>query len=197
LSASRQQSFVARAVLANSALVGLGVLLAVISVGASSMQPRIVEQHEFQVIGILARTSNSKEMSGQGVIGGQWRKFFKDGILDKIPNKVDSTIYAVYTGYESNRNGEYDFVIGARVSSTADVPPGMIVRKVPKGRYAVVTTAKGPVEQVVPQTWQRVWDLEDRKQLGGTRAYKTDFEVYDERSRDPKNSQVDLRVGGK
>jgi predicted transcriptional regulator YdeE len=182
-------------VVGRSALVGLGVLLVVISVGASSMQLRIVEQQEFQVIGILARTSNSEEMSGHGIISAQWGKLFKDGILDKVPNKVDSTIYAVYTSYESDRNGKYDFLIGGRVSSTADVPPGMVARKVPKGRYAVLTTAEGPVEQIVPRAWQRIWSMEDRKQLGGARAYKTDFEVYDERSRDPKNSQVDLHVG--
>jgi predicted transcriptional regulator YdeE len=159
------------------------------------MQPRIVEQEEFQVIGILARTSNSREMSGQGVIGGQWGKFFKDGVLDKVPNKVDSTIYAVYMVYESDRKGEYDFVIGARVSNASVVPPGMVARKIPKGRYAVVTTAKGPVEQVVPQAWQEVWSLEDSKQL--TRTYKADFEIYDQRSRDPQNSQVDLYIGVK
>jgi hypothetical protein len=28
----------------------------------------------------------------------QWRKFFQEDTLEKIPNKVDSTLYAVYTG---------------------------------------------------------------------------------------------------
>jgi len=157
------------------------------------VQPKIVEQQEFQVIGILVRTNNAKEMSGQGAIGALWGRFFKEGILGKIPNKVDSTIYAVYTNYESDRNGEYDFIIGAKVSSTTDVPPGMVARKVAKGPYEVVTTTNGPAEQVVPKAWQEVWSLEDKKQL--SRAYKTDFEVYDQRSHDPQNSQVDICVG--
>jgi predicted transcriptional regulator YdeE len=165
-----------------------------VPVGAA-MEPRVVEQPEFSVIGIQVRTSNAKEMTGGGAISKQWTKFFKEAIADKIPNKVDSTIYAVYTGYASDRNGEYAFIIGMKVSSASDVPPGMVAKKVPDGRYAIVTSAKGPAEQVVPQAWQRVWSLEDNKQLGGTRAYKADFEVYDQRSQNPQDSQVDLYIG--
>jgi predicted transcriptional regulator YdeE len=58
-----------------------------------------------------------------------------------------------------------------------------------------VTSAKGPVAQVVPQAWQQVYSLEDNKQLGGARAYKADFEVYDQRSQNPQDSQVDLYIG--
>ena len=147
------------------------------------MEPRVVEQPQFSVIGIQARTSNAKEMTGGGAIPKQWARFFKEGIADKIPHKVDSTIYAVYTGYASDRDGEYDFIIGMKVSSLSDVPPGMVAKKVPSGRYAIITSVKGPAAQVVPQAWQRVWSLEDNKQLGGTRAYKADFEVYDQRAR--------------
>ncbi|HXM23809.1 MAG TPA: hypothetical protein VN948_21300 [Terriglobales bacterium] len=33
--------------------------------------------------------------------------------------------------------------------------------------------------------------------LGGKRAYKTDFEVYDQRARNPQDSQIDIYVGVK
>ena len=95
------------------------------------MEPRVVEQPEFSVIGIQVRTSNAKEVTGGGAIPKQWERFFKEGIADKIPNKVDSTIYAVYTNYASDYNGEYDFIIGMKVSSVSDVPPGMVAKKVP------------------------------------------------------------------
>jgi predicted transcriptional regulator YdeE len=159
------------------------------------MKPRIVELPEFSVIGIQARTSNAKEMTGEGAIPKQWGRFFKEGIADKIPNKVDSTIYAVYTGYARDRNGEYDFIVGMKVSGVSDIPPGMVATKVPGGTYAAVTSAKGPVAQVVPQAWQQVWSLDDHKQLGGARAYKADFELYDQRSQNPQDSQVDLYLG--
>ena len=162
-----------------------------------SMEPKIIEQPEFSIIGIQVRTANAKEMTGQGAIPKQWSKFYTEGIADKIPNKVDSTIYAVYTGYASDRDGEYDFVIGMKVSRLSSVPPGMVARKVPKGKYAVVASAKGPVSQVVPQAWQQVYRLDDTKQLGGARAYKADFELYDQRAQNPQDSQVDLYVGVK
>jgi predicted transcriptional regulator YdeE len=178
------------------ALICLVIVLTVTAaaVGAA-MEPRVVDQPEFSVIGIQVRTSNAKEMTGGGAISKQWAKFFKEGIANKIRNKVDSTIYAVYTGYASDRDGEYDFIVGMKVGSASDVPPGMVAKKVPSGRYAIVTSAKGPVEQVVPQAWQRVWSMEDNKQLGGARAYKADFEVYDQRSQNPQESQVDLYIG--
>jgi predicted transcriptional regulator YdeE len=184
-----------------SLLIGLLGLICVAALAAgaptveAAMEPRVVEQPEFSVIGIQVRTSNAKEVTGGGAIPKQWERFFKEGIANKIPNKVDSTIYAAYTNYASDYNGEYDFIIGMKVSSVSDVPPGMVAKKVPKGRYAIVTSAKGPVAQVVPQAWQRVYSLDDNKQLGGARAYKADFELYDQRSQNPQDSQVDLYVG--
>jgi predicted transcriptional regulator YdeE len=177
-------------------LVSVAIALAAAGLTlGDTMSPKIVEEKEFSVIGIEARTNNAKEMSPDGVIPKQWGRFFKEGISEKIPNKVDPTIFAVYTGYASDRNGDYDFVIGCKVSDVSTVPPGMVVKKVPKGRYAVVSTAKGPVEKIVPQAWQQIWSLEDKSQLGGLRAYKADFEVYDQRSQNPQDSQVDIYVG--
>ena len=87
------------------------------------MEPRIVEQQEFSVIGIQVRTSNAEEVTGGGAIPKQWAGFFSEGIADKIPNKLDSTIYAVYTNYASDYNGEYDFIIGMKVSSVSEIWP--------------------------------------------------------------------------
>ena len=161
----------------------------------ATMEPPIVEQQEFSVIGIQVRTSNAKEMTGGGAIPKQWARFFAEGIAARIPKKVDPTIYAVYTGYASDRDGEYDFIIGMKVSSVSDVPLGMVAKTVPKGKYAVVASAKGQTAQVVPKAWQRAYDLDDSKQLGGVRAYKADFELYDQRSQNPQDAQVDLYIG--
>jgi predicted transcriptional regulator YdeE len=159
------------------------------------MEPKIIEQPEFSIIGIQVRTANAKEMTGQGAIPKQWSKFNKERIADKIPHKVDSTIYAVYTNYASDYNGEYDFIIGMKVSSASDIPAGMVAKKVPSGKFAVITTAKGPVEKVVPQAWQHAYSLDNSHQLGGARAYRADFELYDQRSQNPQDAQVDLYIG--
>jgi predicted transcriptional regulator YdeE len=159
------------------------------------MSPKVVEQDGFTLIGIESRTSNTKEMTGEGVIGRQWQRFFQEGMLDKIPHKLDTSIYALYTDYVSNRDGEYSFLIGAKVRDGTAVLPGMVKKKVPKGKYAVLTTAIGPVAKVVPETWQLVWKLEDSSGLGGPRVYKADFEVYSPQSPEPQNAEVDLYIG--
>ena len=159
--------------------------------------PKKVHQDGFSVVGIEVRTTNAKEMTGEGAIPKQWQKFFQDGIQQKIPDKFDGTIYAVYTDYASDRNGEYSFVIGVKVNPNATVPAGMALRKIPAGDYAVLTSDKGPVSKVVPAAWQQIWSLEDKHQLGGPRAYRADFEVYDQRAADPQSSQVDVYIGVK
>ena len=118
----------------------------------------------------------------------------KEGLLSKVPNKVDSNILAVYSDYESDANGAYTFLLGARVSSTDNVPSGMVAKKVPAGRYAVFTSEKGFVGKVVPETWSRIWAV-PKSAPGGNRAYQADFEAYDQRAADPQNAQVDIYVG--
>jgi predicted transcriptional regulator YdeE len=160
----------------------------------SAMNPKVVEEIGFTVIGIAERTSNAKEMTGDGVIGKQWGRFMQDNLLAQIPNKADSSIIAVITDYASDKDGEYTNVIGARVTSTAVVPPGMVAKKVPAGRYAIFTSDKGPVAKVVVGTWQRIWVV-PKSEPGGDRAYKADYEVYDERAANPENVQVDVHIG--
>ena len=149
----------------------------------------------FLVIGIQARTTNAKEATAEGIIPRQWQKFFQEGILEKIPNKISGNIYAVYSEYASDHNGEYDFVIGAMVKEGSVAQDGLTAKAVPGGRFAVLTTEHGPLPEVVPQAWREIFKLEDEKKL--QRTYQADFEVYDQRSRDPKNAQVDIYVGMK
>lgn len=159
-----------------------------------AMDPKVVEQAGFTVVGITARTSNAKEMTADGAIGKQWMRIFQEGVIGKIPNKADASIVAVYTDYASDRNGEYTFLLGARVTSDAEVPAGMESRKIPGGKFAVFTSEKGPAPQVVPATWMKINSL-PQAAVGGDRTYRADYEIYDERARDPQNLQVDVYVG--
>ncbi len=161
----------------------------------AALEAHIVEQKQFTVIGIQIRTNNAEETAGQGKIPKQWEMFFKNNILGRIPSRADSNIVVVYSNYQSDYKGDYDYLIGAEVRDASDVPAGMVKQIVPAGKYAVVTTPSGQVGKVVSETWRKIWELEDGAQLGGSRAYKKDFEVYDERARDPNNSQVDICLG--
>jgi predicted transcriptional regulator YdeE len=158
------------------------------------VNPRVVIQVQFTVVGIAVRTSNTKEATADGVIGKQWERLMKERLLAKIPNKVDSAIVAIYTDYDSDKNGEYTYVLGAKVSSARKVPAGMVAKKIPAGRYAVFTTEKGPSAKVVPEAWMRINSL-PKSAVGGDRVYRADFEIYGERAADPQNMQAEVYVG--
>ncbi len=177
----------------SAALAGVFFLNA--GVMAQTSAPKVVHQDEISIVGIEMRTSGENEMSGDGVIGGMWQKFSQDHILDKIPNKADQNVYALYTDYAKGRMGEYSVVIGAKVKDKSQVPAGMVAKTIPAGQYAVLTSEKGPGSTVIPTAWQKVAALEDKDLLGGKRAYKADFEVYDEHATDPQNLQANLYVG--
>jgi predicted transcriptional regulator YdeE len=156
--------------------------------------PRPVQQSGFTVVGIAVRTSNAAQTTPEPPIGKQWERFFKEGVLAAIPNKADADIVALYTEYASDKDGEYTYVLGARVTKVDSVPAGMVAKNVPAGQYAVFTSERGPVQKVVVEMWQRVWAM-PVSALGGSRTYKADFEVYDQRAQNPADAIVDLYVG--
>jgi predicted transcriptional regulator YdeE len=159
----------------------------------TDMNPRAVEQEGFTVVGIAVRTSNAQQTTAARPIGKQWERLFKEGLLAAIPNKVDGKIMAVYSEYATDKDGEYTYLLGARVRKVESVPEGMTAKNVPAGRYAVFTSERGPVEKVVVEMWRRVWET-PKNALGGDRTYKADFEVYDQRAQNPADSVVDLYV---
>lgn len=158
------------------------------------MNPKVVERSAFTVIGIAARTSNVREMTADGTVGKQWGRLMQEGLLAKIPNKADHNIVAVYTDYASDHNGEYTFVLGARVQSDESVPEGMVAKKIPAGKFAVFTSEKGAAAKVVPETWMKINSL-PHSAVGGDRVYRADYEIYEERASDSANAQVDVYVG--
>jgi predicted transcriptional regulator YdeE len=179
-----------------SIIVGTAAMVLLVSngFGGDTVSARIVQEPGFTLVGISARTTNAQEMSGQGVIGKQWGRFIKDGLLGAIPHRADSNIVALYTDYESDHNGAYTFVLGAKVNSAANIPSGMVVKKIPPGKYAVFTTARGPAAKVVPECWQQINSL-PKSAPGGDRTYRADFEVYGSRAADPQHAQVDIYIG--
>ena len=148
----------------------------------------------FTIIGIEARTSFAREKNPGGVIPELWGRFLREA-LHAIPHRADGNIAALYTDYESDEYGEYTLVLGAKVSSTADVPEGMVVREVPAARYAVFKSERGPVQKIVIGAWKRIWNEPRTPEYA--RAYLNDFELYGAASADPGDSQVDIYIGVK
>ncbi len=177
-------------------LIPLLLLTALCALNAD--EPGFRKEHVtgFYVVGLEARTSNELEMRSKGKIGELVARVQKDGLLKKLGNRVGSNTYALYTNYQSDRNGAYTYFFGAKVSSSGSVPRGMVSRQVPSGDYATVTGAGAPAVNVILKLWHRIWDLEDAHRID--RAYKTDFEVHHgiDENNDP-GGRVDVFVGVK
>jgi predicted transcriptional regulator YdeE len=170
---------------------GLGAL-SFVAVSAVNMAKLHVDS--FTVVGIETRTSNAREMSGDGPIGKLWAHLRSEDFLSRIPDRADSRVVALYTDYESDKDGPYTYVLGAKVSSAKDIPPGMVSRKVESGTYAMFTAQDRPPAQMVVDLWKQIWSLEKPDQIH--RAYKTDFEVYDGGpADDPSKAHVAIYVG--
>jgi predicted transcriptional regulator YdeE len=154
---------------------------------------KLTDVSAFAVIGIGARTDNAKESTGNGIIPKQWQKFFAEGIPAKIPGATGTNFYAVYSEYASDHNGEYTYVIGQVVKNGTAAPNGLVAKQIPSGKYALFTTEVGPFAKVIPDAWQRIFKLEEEGKI--KRAYKADFEIYDQRAQNPQNGQIDIYVG--
>lgn len=161
---------------------------------AASYQPiRIVELDAMKLAGIAARTTNANEMSGNGKLGPLWGQFWSEQIAARIPNSTDpGTIYSCYSDYENGAMGEYTTLIGAAIDRDAEVPGGLEVVEVPAAKYAVFTTERGPVTEVVARAWQSIWKWSLTS--GEERTFTGDFERYDERSAHPEDAQVDIYI---
>ncbi len=150
----------------------------------------------FTMVGIEARTSNAREMNGTGVIGKMWDRLRNEKLLSQIHNRADGRTVALYTDYESDKDGPYTYVLGAKVTSAKDIPAGMVSRKIESGTYAMFTAEGGPPPRMVVDLWKRIWSLEKAGPL--SRAYKTDFEVYGSphqtESKEP-DTHIDVYVG--
>jgi predicted transcriptional regulator YdeE len=146
------------------------------------------------VAGFQIRTSNAEELAGNGKIEQLWRRFFVENLGAQIPNRATEDLYVVYSNYESDENGAYDYLLGSPVTSIDNLPAGMTYAAIPAGDYAVVTTEKGPVKQVMQSAWRRIWSL-STAELGGRRSYLTDYEVYDHRAANPADAQVEIHLG--
>lgn len=149
----------------------------------------------FTVVGIEARTSNTREQTTEAVIPNMWKRLMDEDVLNRIPNRVDSRIIAVYSNYENGKAGLYTYLLGTQVSSTDHVPAGMVSRNVPSGTYGVFT-AKGDVSpQAIMGLWKQIWSLETHGGARLRRAYKTDFEVYSRAPAGSPEARVDIYIG--
>jgi predicted transcriptional regulator YdeE len=171
----------------------LGVLVSA-SQTAKDTPLKPIHEDSFYVAGYEIRTNNAREMSGQGEIGKLWQKVMQKNLVAQIPNRTDSALIVVYSGYASDEKGDFNYLLGARVSSVDKLPAGMTYRKLAPGPYVVSITDQGPLVDVLQAEWKKIWAM-PQEQMGGKRAFLTDYEVYDQRSADQSHAQIEIHIG--
>lgn len=141
----------------------------------------------FDLIGISVRTTNK---NGQGMkdIGGLWGRFFSENIPEKIPNKISSEIYTVYTDYEGDFTQPYTTIIGCKVENLGEIPEGMIGKSFEGGNYLHLT-AKGDIHQgLIGNKWNEIWNSDLK------RRYTADFEIYGKKAENSQDAEVDFFI---
>ena len=147
------------------------------------------------VAGYETRTSMAKEAAGDSQIGQLWTNFYMQHQAGaEIPHRVGDSLIAVYSNYASDEKGEYTYLLGAPVDSIEGLPKDLTYRKIPAGTYAVVTSATGSLQEVVPAAWKQVWAMSPA-QLGGKRSFVMDYEVVTQSPGDPSSGSVEIHLG--
>lgn len=141
----------------------------------------------FKVIGISVRTINEGEKAAQD-IGQLWNRFMTQGIASKIPNKIEDSIFSIYTNYEGDYTQPYDTILGCKVSSLEEIPEGMVGQSFDGGTYLEFLSKGDLTKGVVYATWEKIW----KQDLN--RVYTADFEVYGEKAMNPTEAEVSVRV---
>lgn len=146
-----------------------------------------VKIEPFKVIGISIRTTNENNQAATD-IAGLWQRFIRGALIEKISNKVDATIYSLYTDYEGDYTKPYTALLGCQVSHLSEIPEGMTGKSFEGGSY-IKTSAKGDLlKSLVINHWAKIW------QAAIDRAYTTDFEVYGEKAQNPSDAEVDFLI---
>jgi predicted transcriptional regulator YdeE len=142
-----------------------------------------IQTQPITIVGLELRTNN--DIANQ-TIPAHWEQFMTQAMLERIPNKLSSNIYAVYTNYEHegvNNTGTYSLVIGAAVSSLEKIPPELSVVRLPASSYQVVSVPHGRPE-LVGESWVEIW-----KEDTSARTFIADFERYQ------ADGRIDILLG--
>lgn len=140
----------------------------------------------FKLIGLKLK-GKTKNQNGQSEkdCGELWQQFKVNKIAELIPNKISDSIYAVYYDYESDENGQYSYFLGCKVEENAQPPKELDEIIIPKQNYHK-ETVKGQMTGCISEAWARIWNSNINRKFG------FDFEIYDDRSYDWNDAEIDI-----
>ena len=143
---------------------------------------------QFELIGLKLFKKTTNEGGQSGIdCGSLWQKFETENFVERIPNKLSDEIYAVYFDYDEDYTRPFSYFIGCKVETGTVTPNGMTSLIIPENDYFKLI-AKGIMPDCVANSWKGIWSSKI------DRAYKYDFEIYDDRSKDWSNAEVEIFV---
>lgn len=147
--------------------------------------------NEIYLIGLSLKTKTTND-NGQSSIDCKnlWHEFEDGKYAAVIPHKLSDEIYGVYHHYEGDSTKPFSYFIGCKVEKGTTAPKGLESLTIPAGNYEKVIV-NGKMPDCVVNAWQEIWAADY------ARAYHTDFEIYDERSKDWNQAEVDVFVSVK
>ncbi len=157
------------------------------------MNTYTVQKPEITLSGVSVRTTNADEMGPNGRLSKLWETYFQRNMASETWVNNPQFIYALYTDYESDASGAYTVLIGHDKTNDAVLTDGNYDRAVaPASKYLVFTTKKGPVYEVVAQSWGDIWAyFQDSEEV---RTFTGDFELYDAALFDPTHAEVQIYI---
>ena len=146
-----------------------------------------VTRDAFNLVGISTTTSNDAGRAEKD-IPALWHRWMSENIGQKLPNKTDETVYALYSDYEGDHTKPYNITIGYKVDDLDNIPEELTVKVVPKTTYTKFTAQGNLAQDAIINKWLEIWNMDI------PRAFAHDLEVYDDRASDPSNGIADIFV---
>jgi AraC family transcriptional regulator len=145
------------------------------------MEPRIVDRTAFTVVGMCYHGKNENNE-----IPKLWETL--NPRVREIKARVDNQVaYGISANMDQN-TGAFDYIAGFEVSSSEEIPEGMVRFDVPGGKYAVFRTTLPRLGETFMHAY-RTWAPQSGYQLTGG----PDFELYDE-AFDPRDPSSEFDV---
>lgn len=140
----------------------------------------------FQLAGIQwpGKTTNQNNQSSTDC-GILWQQFEKENIIEQIPHRLSDTIYAVYYDYEFTPQEKFRYFIGCQIEKNGPVPEKLDTLWIPAQDYQIIK-AQGKMTDCLVKAWKNIWTTKIPRKFG------FDFEVYDERSHNWNDAEVDI-----
>lgn len=160
------------------------------------MEKNSTKLEEIKLVGLKVRTNNKNELGSlEGKIFHCVQHYFQQQLFNQIPNRKNpGTTLCVYTEYETDHTGDYTYYIGEAVTSFDGLPKDLETLTIPAQNYTKFTTKPNSMPNVLTDAWTHILKMSP-KDLNGHRAYRADFEVYDDRASDHNKIVLDIYVG--